>query len=344
MASIRQRSNGWSVLWREDGRQRSRMFTTKAAAQSYAHQVAAGTADTKAPAGSTSTALTLRAYVLHNWLPNCKLTESTKADMRSSLNQLDAISSRPIGWIATHPAEVEDAIAESSRKDHGSLYMVVKRACDHAVRKGVIESHKLADLEVKRSYSRREFIPTTGVQRKAIAEGLGDRALALWLLHGCGMRVGEVTGLRGSDFKDGFRSVQLQRTAYLGRDTGRLKARQSGQGRTVPVPTWLAAMVREHVSRTGLGALFPGASGKEFCSYKCIGQKIGELAKAEGLPGFSPHQFRHAYVTNALDAGVLPAHLSEYTGDGINVLMDVYKHVTGRAFGVDRDIIDAIGM
>lgn len=286
--------------------------------------------------------ITLRRYALTIWLPRSKLKDSSKRAYESALNQLPTIADRPIAWVACHRTAVEDAIADvRHRQDHSGIYAAVKRCCDDAVKRDYLTAHKLAGLDVRRNYTRREYIPTTAAQRQALADGLGGRSLALWLLVGCGLRIGEAIAVKGSDFRDGFTALRVQRTADRGAATA-LKARQVGQYRDVPVPGWLAAKVREHVAAHGLGPLFPGR-GKEFCAYRTVGSAIGDIAEGLGLIGFTPHQFRHAYVTN-LDAGANPAHVSEYTGDGIGVLMDVYRHVTGRAFGADRAIIDAIGM
>jgi len=125
MASIRQRRTGWSVLWREAGQQRSRLFPTLSAAEQFLHQVEAGASDT---VRSTACTLSLRAYAERHWLPRARLAEGTKRAYRSSLNQVPSIADRPIAWVAVHTAEVEDAIAASARADHSNIYAAVKGA------------------------------------------------------------------------------------------------------------------------------------------------------------------------------------------------------------------------
>jgi integrase len=329
MASIRQRKTGWSVLWREDGKQRSRAFTKESDARAYAQRLDAGTADVQA-AGRGN--VLFGQYVRTIYVPRARLRPSTKNGMMSAMNGLPELETKTLAWVASHRTEVEDVIAQSPRLDHGQFSQLVKRACDDAVSRGYIESHRLAKLNVKRHYGRRELIEdVTTEQRQAIADALGERGLAVWLMHGCGMRVGEVMGLKGSDFRESFRIVRIQRKAYHG-VAGPLKSKQEGFFRDVPVPAWLTPMVKAHVAKHGLGPLFPGSNGKEFVSYKAIGDKISKTAKAIGLRGedgnaFTPHQFRHAFATQQLRATNDVFKVAKWLGDDPKMITEVYGHV-----------------
>jgi integrase len=138
-------------------------------------------------------------------------------------------------------------------------------------------------MTVKRSTRRREIIPTTPEQRQAFADGLGVHGLAVWVMHGTGMRAGECLGLYGSDFRDGFATVRVQRQAQHGHSAP-LKARREGAFRDVPVPAWLAVKVKAHCADHGLGPLFPG-NVSEFVRYRMIAEKIKATADTIGLPG-----------------------------------------------------------
>jgi integrase len=323
MASIRQRKTGWSVLWREDGKQRSRAFTKESDARAYVQRLDAGTADVQA-AGRGN--IPFGAYVRTVYVPRARLRPSTKNGMMSAMRGLPDLETKTLAWVASHRTEVEDIIAESPRLDHGQFSQLVKRACDDAISRGYIESHRLAKLNVKRHYGRRELIETTTEQRQQLADALGERGLAVWLMHGTGMRVGEVMGLKGSDFREGFRIVRIQRKAYHG-DAGPLKKRNEGDFRDCPVPTWLTPMIKAHVAKHGLGPLFPGSAGKEFVSYKMIGDRVSKAAKAIGLAGFSCHQFRHGFATQQLRATNDVFKVAKWLGDDPKMITEVYGHV-----------------
>jgi hypothetical protein len=76
------------------------------------------------------------------------ITESTKRAYLCAIRQLPAIADKPLWWVARHPEQVEDAIAESSRRDGVLLASAVKKACDRAVRDRLIDAH---DLKAARS-------------------------------------------------------------------------------------------------------------------------------------------------------------------------------------------------
>jgi integrase len=317
------------------------MFTNQSDAEKYAKRVECGTADTS-PAAQA--AILFGMFALTVWLPRADLADSTKRGIRSAMaNDLAPLADKTVAWVAAHRTEVEDIISASKRSDHGLLYMTVKRALDDAVIRGMVESHRIAGIKVKRSTERREIIETTPVQREHIANGLGSRGLAVWLMHGTGMRIGEVLGLRGSDFRDGFSTVRVSRKAYKG-SAGPLKARKAGQFRDVPVPAWLAAKVRAYVTEHGLGAMFPGTTGKEFVSYEAVGSIVSKLAAEVGLDGFTCHQFRHAFATNLLGAGVQIMEVASWMGDGVKVVQETYAHVLPVASDRARSILDASGM
>jgi hypothetical protein len=132
MASTRDRLNaggeyvGTSVLWREDGRQRSRLFPSSAEAEAYRRMVECGTADTSPAARA---AMTFYTFVMTIWLPSCGMAKNTVATIRSVMNTaLKPLESRSLAWVASHRAEVQATIAASTRADHGQIYMTVKGA------------------------------------------------------------------------------------------------------------------------------------------------------------------------------------------------------------------------
>jgi integrase len=342
MASTRDRINakgyvGTSVLWREDGHQRSRLFPSSAEAEAYKRKIECGTADTSPAARG---AIPFGEYVSTVYLPTCGKASNTIKTMRSAMAcGLAPLAGQTLAWVASHRAEVQAIIAADASVDHGRLYLTVKGACDEAVALGLIESHRLSGIKVKRSGKRRDIILTTPEQRQHMADGLGQHSLAVWIMHGTGCRISECLGLRGSDFRDAFKTVRIQRQADDGQ-AAPLKARREGQFRDVPVPTWLSKMVKTHVAAHGLGALFPGRS-KEFTSYESVQGKIKTLAAQLGLDGFTAHQFRHAFATALLTNHMDIIAVAEWLGDGVKVVQETYAHVLPVASDRAREILDS---
>jgi hypothetical protein len=115
MASIRCRTNGYSVLWREAGSQRSQMFPTRREAEAFKARLRRGTADTSRDA--TRAAMPFGRFVLEQYLPNARLSDNTRRDTAYVLSsQLSALRDRPLSWVASHRAEVQDIISQHPRR------------------------------------------------------------------------------------------------------------------------------------------------------------------------------------------------------------------------------------
>src|ERR1700691_465734 len=111
MASTRDRTDksgqyvGTSVLWREDGKQRSRLFPSSAEAEAYRRKVECGTADTSPAAQG---ALLFGVFASTMYLPTCGKARRTINTMRSAMaNGLAPLAGQTLAWVAQHRAEVQ---------------------------------------------------------------------------------------------------------------------------------------------------------------------------------------------------------------------------------------------
>jgi len=117
------------------------------------------------------------------------------------------------------------------------------------------------------------------------------------------------------------------------RDHRQLKSRAAGEGRTVPCPPELTALLWEHIERYGFGSdgrLFRGELGGPLpmITYTRVWREARRLAltdeaRATPLAG-RPYDLRHAAVSTWLMAGVDPATVADWAGHSLAVLMDVY--------------------
>jgi integrase len=164
------------------------------------------------------------------------------------------------------------------------------------------------------------------------AAALGERHLDLpeptWNgsehVHGWGeFHLDEATPHVGARWTDGGKP----------RDQRQLKSRAAGEGRTVPCPPDLTALIRDHVERFGFGAdgrLFRGERGGPLpmITYTRAWRSARQLAlteEAQRTPlARRPYDLRHAAVSTWLSAGVDPATVAEWAGHSLAVLMEVY--------------------
>lgn len=117
------------------------------------------------------------------------------------------------------------------------------------------------------------------------------------------------------------------------RDRRGLKHRERGEGRHVPAPPELVAILREHLDRFGTGTggeLFVGERGGEVPAITW--HRVWRTARAATFTApvaaslllGRPYDLRHAAVSTWLNAGIDPTQVAEWAGHSVDVLLQVY--------------------
>lgn len=117
------------------------------------------------------------------------------------------------------------------------------------------------------------------------------------------------------------------------RDRRGLKHREQGEGRPVPCPPELTAILRAHLEQFGTGPngeLFVGDGGGEVPAITwhrvwraARKATFTEPVAASPLVG-RPYDLRHAAVSTWLNAGIDPTEVAEWAGHSVEVLLQVY--------------------
>ncbi|PXY17920.1 integrase [Prauserella coralliicola] len=117
------------------------------------------------------------------------------------------------------------------------------------------------------------------------------------------------------------------------RDRRGLKHRERGEGRPVPCPPELTAILREHLDQFGTGPrgeLFVGDGGGEVPAvtwhrvWRAARQATFTESVAAGPLVARPYDLRHAAVSTWLNAGIDPTEVAEWAGHSVDVLLQVY--------------------
>ena len=194
-----------------------------------------------------------------------------------------------------------------------------------------------AERSVVRAMTADQLSAFEGAVKRVLNE---DDALSLLLLFRCGLRIGEMQGLRWGDFHDEQRpTLAIERQALKGGGIGPPKTK-SGY-RTVDVSGDLAealrsAWVRRHEDRLKHGvAMTPWIACPEFLESPT--RKQAENARARlrramkralteaKLPNFRVHDLRHTFCALLLSQGESVQYVQQQAGHGsIKETVDTY--------------------
>ena len=152
-----------------------------------------------------------------------------------------------------------------------------------------------------------------------------DRAI-LEVLYGCGLRVSEAVGLKGSDvfFEEGF-------------------VRVTGKGdkqRLVPLGEVAAEAVKAYLSLRPFDTddLFVGKSGLPL-SRVSVFNLVKRQAMAAGIhKEISPHTFRHSFATHLVENGADLRVVQEMLGHESIRTTEIYTHIDSQTW--QRAILD----
>ena len=335
----RTKHGGWSS-WHavidaepnEDGRRRqvTRSFDTRREAYAWlANQ----------PVGKAS-GLTVAEY-LHGWLGRQgHLRASTRASYRG---HIDAYLVPTLGGLTLTQVTVRDVqglhaalsaagvSAELARRIHATL----SSALSAAVREGLLTSNPATQVRLPRGDRRQATVWTAEQAGYFLAYTRTDELAALWRLAlVCGLRRGELLGLRWRDLDTGSGTLTVHTTRVaVGAQVveGPPKSRRSR--RVLPLDATTLGMLSQHRHRQigqtpaswSLGQhLFTDTNGVPL-SPGWVSRRFTELVEQSGLPRIRFHDLRHSSATLGLAAGESLKEVSARLGhSSIVVTADTY--------------------
>lgn len=138
------------------------------------------------------------------------------------------------------------------------------------------------------------------------------------------------------------------------RDSRQLKQRAIGDGRTVPCPPELTALIHEHIAQFGTapdGRLFVGERNNAELPKLTI-NRAWQRARADVFTeevaasplAKTPYDLRHAAVSTWLNGGVPPTTVAAWAGHSVEVLLKIYaKCLDGEAALLRQRVQAALG-
>jgi integrase len=276
------------------------------------------------------------------WLDQHLGADSSIATYRSVLRaHIDpAIGGKPIG--AVRREDIKTLIAVMHRKGLsasriGCTHLVISAVLAEAVRDKKLAESPCTGIQLPGVVTAADFIIPAHTQIEAVSAGLPpDWAATVWLMHGCGLRIGEALAVnlrcrinRGSTLRV---KEQVNPAAQL----KPLKFRQEGDFRDIPLPQYVSEAIDKHVAGHGVtsdGYLFQGRKHK-LVVRRSYQQDFQRAADRAGLPPeFIPHSLRHLYASTALAEGIPITEVSRWLGHkSIEVTHQIYGHLVPSSF------------
>jgi integrase len=242
------------------------------------------------------------------------------------------------------------------------LRFILRKAMDQAVTDGLIPRNPV--LAVKSPQVRREEIkPLSQAKTRAFLQAVSeseDRLEALYILavH-CGLRQGEMFGLKWEDVDLDARTLQVRRTLARVEDgepifttpkttksrrqvrltTGAMFALKAHRKQQLEQQMEYAGIWEDH------GLVFTSEVGTPLNRHNVAQRSFKPLLKRAGLRDIRFHDLRHTCATLLLSRGQHPKFVQELLGHStIAITLDTYSHVLpGMGDGLADAMDDALG-
>lgn len=295
----------------------------------------------------TDTRLTFAEFA-EIWLRSikCGLKESTYAHYRYTLHKyilpilgvlrISALEEQrleqALQQIITPPDGQHKTLSFSSARECLSM---VRRICKYAAHLKVLRPMELS-VRLPQEKSR-STTPLSAVEqnrlRTYVLSSPTPRKLGLLLGMESGLRIGEVCGLKWSDFDLNAEIVQIKRTvSRISCGDGHTKiVVQTPKTRTsrreVPLPKHIVRALKTLQLSYPSDAWFLSGSTVKPVEPRCYRKSIRAYLKQAAVRQVHPHVLRHTFATTCLQAGCDIKTLSELLGHtSANITLQRYVH------------------
>jgi integrase len=284
------------------------------------------------------------------WLSRHLGADSTIAGYRSVLrwHVYPAIGDRQVR--ATRREDIKEIIATMTRKGLSAsrvsqAHLVINAVFNETVRNKKLAESPCTDIPVPVIVRAADFILPDAGQLEMLAAGLpADWAASVWLMYGCGLRIGEALAVRARCRINQGTTLRIREQVNPVAQLRPLKFRAAGQFRDVPLPAYVAESIDKHIASYGTtpdGYLFQGRKHK-LVIRRTYQEDFARAAEKAGLPPeFIPHSLRHCYASIALARGIPITEVSRWLGHkSIEVTHQTYGHLIPASWDRARAVFD----
>jgi integrase len=284
------------------------------------------------------------------WLAQRIGADSSELAYRSVLRThvYPAIGHRQIRTIRRE--EIKEIIAKMRRKGLGasriaSAHLVINAVFNEAVRNKKLAESPCTDIAVPDVVHAADFTLPTDAELEALAAGLpADWAATVWLMYGCGLRIGEALAARTRSRINRGTTLRVREQVNPVAEVKPLKFRVEGQFRDIPLPLYVSEAIDKHIASHGTtddGYLFRGRRHKHV-TRRTYNEDFERAAGKAGLPPeFIPHTLRHCFASISLAHGIPITEVSRWLGHkSIEVTHQIYGHLVPSSWDRARTVLD----
>jgi integrase len=284
------------------------------------------------------------------WLAQRIGADSSDATYKSVLRThvYPAIGHRQIRTIRRE--EIKEIIAGMSRKGLSAsriaqAHLVINAVFNEAVRNKKLAESPCTDIPVPDVIHAADFVFPEDGELEALAAGLpADWAATVWLMYGCGLRIGEALAVKKRCRINRGTTLRVREQVNPVAQLKPLKFRVEGQFRDIPLPLYVSEAIDKHIADHGTtddGYLFRGRRHK-LVTRRTYQEDFERAAGKAGLPPeFIPHALRHCYASTSLAHGIPITEVSRWLGHkSIEVTHQIYGHLVPTSWDRARTVLD----
>jgi len=304
----------------------------------------------------------VRAWALA-WVEAVDVRDATRVDYRriveSPTGLLAAIGDLPLGAVTKAHVRAwmgERAKAGASRLTIRNNLAPVRAAFADAIEDGRLRENPCAVARRRGRHSaipgkppRKVRAPEPELVTKALDAATGEFRVVFLLAAACGLRRGEVYGLKWGDIADDARTISVRRANLRGR---LVDVKTESSEREVPLFAGVRKALLEHRMASRFkddeDLVFPDAVGRPQHSGTVCDRDLQATFKAAGLPerAFTFHSLRHYAVTQARRVGRLDVLVIQRIAGHSrpSITLDVYSDLFKSDIADAADAFDPLTM
>jgi integrase len=294
-------------------------------------------------------AITVASY-MNRWLVDCaksrvahRTYDGYEQRIRDHINpgigRIKLAKLSPANVQAFYNAKLNSGLAPGTVR---AIYAVLSGALDQAVKWNLLPRNPASSVGPPRLPQEEMTVLDADQARRFLEAARGDRWECFYVLAlSCGIRRGELVGLKWSDIDLNASTLRINRQLQRMRDGGGLYFTQpkNVSRRTIRLPETAINALRSHRKRQAEdklkagpnwqenGLVFSTIKGTPVDAQNVTARSFKNILKCAGLPDLPFHDLRHSAATILLVKGTHPTYVQKLLGhQSIRLTLDLYSH------------------